>query len=131
MPICAWSRMKAFSHEQVTRVASRARALSDPTRVRILTVLARSESPVGHVAQSLATQQSTVSKHLQVLFNAGLVRRRREASTVIYSLAAPALLEVMQFLSTRALPEAHEVGAPVRTAHGSRTHSVRAGAGRG
>jgi DNA-binding transcriptional ArsR family regulator len=37
------------------------------------------------VASALSIQQSTVSKHLQVLFNAGLVDRRRAANTVIYS----------------------------------------------
>ena len=47
------------------------KAIGDATRVRILSVLVRGEQAVGEVAQTLATQQSTVSKHLQVLFNAG------------------------------------------------------------
>ncbi len=96
--------MRNLSGEQVSRVANRARALADPTRVRILDVLARGEQPVGHIAGSLSSQPSTVSKHLQVLFQAGLVHRRRVASTVIYSVASKQLLELVRFLSAGKLP---------------------------
>lgn len=79
-------------------VAHRARALSDQTRVKILEVLARSEQPVGQIAAAISSQPSTVSKHLQVLFLAGLVRRRRSAATVIYWIADPALLDWCRYL---------------------------------
>lgn len=95
--------MRTLSEEHVSRVASRARALGDPTRVRILDVLARGEQPVGHIASALNTQQSTVSKHLQVLFHAGLVHRRRSASAVIYSIASPEVLRWVRYLSPRKL----------------------------
>ena len=103
MPISAYGRMKRLSHEHVSRIASRARALGEPTRVRILDVLARGEQPAGHIASALSSQQSTVSKHLQVLFNAGLVQRRRSASAVIYSIASPKLLNWCRYLGTRTL----------------------------
>ena len=94
----AYAFMKALSDEQIGLVARRARALSDPTRVKILEVLGRSEQPVGQIATAIASQPSTVSKHLQVLFLAGLVQRRRAASTVIYSLADTDLLEWCRYL---------------------------------
>ena len=78
--------MKRLSQEQIGTAASRARALGEPTRVRILDILARNEQPVGQIAAALSLQQSSASRHLQVLYHAGLVQRRREASTVIYSL---------------------------------------------
>jgi DNA-binding transcriptional ArsR family regulator len=80
--------MRNLSKEQVTRVAGRSRAMGDPTRVRILDVLARSEQPVGQLAAAVHCEPSLVSKHLQVLFHAGLVKRRREANAMIYSLSA-------------------------------------------
>jgi DNA-binding transcriptional ArsR family regulator len=95
--------MRSLSDEHVSRIASRARALADPTRVRILDVLARREQHVGHIAETLSSQPSTVSKHLQVLFQAGLVQRRRVASAVIYSVASKELLEWVRFLSARKL----------------------------
>jgi ArsR family transcriptional regulator len=111
--------MRLLSEPHATRIAARARALGDPTRVRILFLLARGESPVGHVANALHTEQSTVSKHLQVLFNAGLVRRRREASAVIYSLTAPELLELCSFIGRRSLASASDIrlGCMERSRH--------------
>ena len=84
----------------VLRVANRGRALGEPTRVRILAVLARGEQTVGHIAQEIESEQSTVSKHLQVLFNADLVERRRLGSAVIYSLTSPYVTECIRLLGT-------------------------------
>jgi DNA-binding transcriptional ArsR family regulator len=103
MLMCAYSGMRNLSQERIGRVAGRARALGDPTRVRILDVLARGEQPVGHLAEALDSQQSTISKHLQVLHQAGLVQRRRAASAVIYSLSSRQLIDWMRYLSASKL----------------------------
>jgi len=93
--------MKRFSQDQVTLIASRARALGEPARIRMLEVLARGEQAVGQLAEALDMQQSTASRHLQVLFHAGIVQRRRDASTVIYSLSDDELLDWCQYLGQR------------------------------
>ncbi len=90
--------MRGLSGTMVSRIAGRGRALGEPTRVRILDVLTRGELTVGHIADAIGSQQSTASKHLQVLFNAGLVNRRRSASAVIYSLASPHIVECIRLL---------------------------------
>jgi ArsR family transcriptional regulator len=98
MPVLAYPDMKQFSDEHLQMIASRGRALADPTRVRILAVLRRGEQAVGQIALAAGTRQSTASKHLQVLHQAGLVRRRRDASTVFYSLSSGEVLRVCDFL---------------------------------
>jgi DNA-binding transcriptional ArsR family regulator len=95
--------MKRLSEEHVSLIAGRARALGEPIRVRIIETLSRGEQAVGQLAASLGMQQSTASKHLQVLFHAGLVHRRRDASAVIYSLADPELVAWCRYLSTKQL----------------------------
>jgi DNA-binding transcriptional ArsR family regulator len=100
--------MRRLSEVQVKLVATRSRALSDATRVRIIDVLARAEQPVGQIASVLQCEPSLISKHLQVLHHAGLVERRREASTVIYWIVSPRVLECCRFLA-----DAH-LGAPTR-----------------
>ena len=95
--------MKRLTDEQVGLVARRARALGDGTRVRIIDVLARAEQPVGQIAVALESQPSTVSKHLQVLFQAGLVHRRRSASTVIYSVADAEILDWCRYFGSASL----------------------------
>src|SRR5919198_721629 len=95
--------MKTLSDANEQIIANRARALGDPTRVRILSVVARGEQAVGQIAHASATRQSTASKHLQVLYHAGLVQRRRDASAVFYWLSSADLVRWCRFLAARKL----------------------------
>lgn len=72
------------------------RALADPTRLRILALLRRMELAVGELAQVLGQSQPRVSRHIRILVEAGLARRRKEGSWVFLELgeaatASPAL----------------------------------------
>ncbi len=64
-------------------------ALSDETRLRILSLLVRGELCVCHLEEILRMPQSKVSRHLMVLRHAGLVSWRREGTWVHYSLPEP------------------------------------------
>lgn len=63
-----------------------AKAIADPTRVRILKMLEHGELCVCHLTERLGLAQSTVSKHLQLLRGAGLVADRKEGLWVYYRL---------------------------------------------
>jgi DNA-binding transcriptional ArsR family regulator len=65
-----------------------AKALSDETRVRALLALAGGELCLCQVVELLELSPSTVSKHLSVLGQAGLVARRRDGRWMYYRLAA-------------------------------------------
>ncbi|MEP6786628.1 MAG: metalloregulator ArsR/SmtB family transcription factor [Sphingomonadales bacterium] len=58
------------------------RALADPTRLRIVSLLRRMELAVGELAQVLGQSQPRVSRHVKILVDAGLAARRREGSWV-------------------------------------------------
>jgi ArsR family transcriptional regulator len=60
--------------------------LSDRNRLRILTALTRTETCVCDLIDELALPQPLVSYHLRKLRDAGLVRARREAQWIYYSL---------------------------------------------
>ena len=110
--------MKRLSSEEIDLVATRARALGDTTRIRILLALGRGKKAVGEIADLTGTQPSTASKHLQVLFHARLVERRRSAATVYYWLASPHLLDWMRYLGAskgKLLPRNPSI--PVRKAN--------------
>jgi len=62
------------------------KAVSDPTRVRILKILEGGEICVCQIIAILSLGQSTVSKHLFLLRAAGLVKDRRDRKWVHYSL---------------------------------------------
>ena len=58
--------------------------VAEPTRRRILDRLCTSESSVGELVEALRVSQPTVSKHLKVLREAGLVSSRTAAQRRIY-----------------------------------------------
>jgi DNA-binding transcriptional ArsR family regulator len=62
--------------------------LAEPTRRRILDRLRTSESSVGDLVDALSVSQPTMSKHLKVLREAGLVSRRTAAQQRIYRIEA-------------------------------------------
>jgi ArsR family transcriptional regulator len=63
------------------------RALADPTRLRILALLAGGEICVCHIHDSLGIPQPTASRHLAYLRRHGIVQTRKEGLWVHYSLA--------------------------------------------
>jgi ArsR family transcriptional regulator len=65
------------------------KALADPTRVRILGLLANGEICVCHIHESLKLPQSLVSRHLAYLRKSGLVETRKQGLWVHYRLAQP------------------------------------------
>lgn len=69
-----------------TRLASTFKALSDPTRVRIISVLSQSEMCVHDLAAALGKSQSAVSHQLRTLREMRLVKHRKEGRHVYYTL---------------------------------------------
>lgn len=63
------------------------KALSDPSRVKIIKILGVKELCVCELRQLLGLAQPTVSKHLKILEEAGLVDYRKEGSWIIYRLS--------------------------------------------
>jgi len=63
------------------------KALSDPSRVKIIKMLQHKEMCVCEIQDALGIAQSTASKHLKLLEAAGLTKYRKEGLWVIYSLA--------------------------------------------
>lgn len=66
------------------------KALSDPTRVRILYALLQSDLCVCEMVDALEMGQSTLSSHLQTIRQAGVVETSRRHKMVSYSLTAEA-----------------------------------------
>jgi DNA-binding transcriptional ArsR family regulator len=66
--------------------------LAEPTRRRIVELLAERERSAGEIASHFATSRPGISRHLRVLREHGLVRTREQAQRRLYSLD-PAPLE--------------------------------------
>jgi DNA-binding transcriptional ArsR family regulator len=80
-----------LSPEAAEAIAERFRVLAEPTRLRILDLLRDGERSVGELARALGCSQANASKHLSILAEAGLVRRRRQGLHCLCAVADPAV----------------------------------------
>ena len=67
-------------------IAQRLQVIGDPVRIRLLDHLREGEASVASLTETLGATQQNVSKHLQVLYQAGIVGRRKEGTSVLYPL---------------------------------------------
>ncbi|UFT99041.1 metalloregulator ArsR/SmtB family transcription factor [Radiobacillus kanasensis] len=74
-----------LDEETLFVVSQSFKALSDPTRIRILHLLFHKEYSVNEIADTLNLRQSTVSHQLRFLKNLRLVKYRRSGTTLFYS----------------------------------------------
>ena len=80
------SRDRRLSARIVELTVQRLRVMAEPNRIGLLEELNRGEANVQELADAIGAAHQKVSKHLAVLYGAGMVSRRREGATVRYSL---------------------------------------------
>ncbi len=69
-----------------------AKALAHETRLMLVDALREKDLCVGELAERLGVGQPTVSKHLSVLKNAGIVDDRKDGAKIFYHLETPCVL---------------------------------------
>jgi DNA-binding transcriptional ArsR family regulator len=72
------------------------KALSDPTRLKIIKLLAEKEMCVCEVMAALNLTQPNASHHLNLLEREGIVKKRREGKWILYKLATPKILQLIE-----------------------------------
>jgi DNA-binding transcriptional ArsR family regulator len=74
-------------------------AIAEPRRRDILVMLALRERPVGEIVEELGLPQPSVSKHLRVLWDVGLVDARRDGKQMLYRTNPEGLRPVHEWTS--------------------------------
>ncbi len=80
--------------QQLERVATLFRAFAEPTRLAILQELKAGELGVSEIVERLTTSQANISKQLKLLYDVGLVSRRKLGPQVLYAIADPMVFEL-------------------------------------
>jgi DNA-binding transcriptional ArsR family regulator len=75
-------------------------AVAESRRRDILSYLAASERPVGDIVVAMELEQPSVSKHLRVLRDVGLVRARRDGRRILYRTNAEAIRPLNEWAAT-------------------------------
>ncbi len=100
----------------ITTATRRLGALSQETRLETFRLLVRAGPDgmaAGSIAGTLGTPHNTLSSHLAILANAGLVRSRRDGRSVIYTVDFDGTRELLSFLVEDCCQGTPEVCAPV------------------
>jgi len=84
-------------------------AVAEPRRREILNYLALQERSVGEIVATLELEQPSVSKHLRVLLDVGLVNVRREGRRMMYRVNAEAIRPLHEWTSTFARYWQHQL----------------------
>ncbi len=95
-----------LTDQMVELVARRFRMLGEPQRLRILQTLEHGERTVGEIVEAVAANQSNISKHLQSLYEAGLVGRRRKGNSIYYSIADAVVFKICELVCQSATDDA-------------------------
>jgi ArsR family transcriptional regulator, arsenate/arsenite/antimonite-responsive transcriptional repressor len=97
----------AMSAEQAEQVAPLLKALADPVRLRLVSLIASStsgEACVCDLNEAFDLTQATISHHLKVLHSAGLLDREKRGVWVYYAVRRKALAAVAGLFEPAAVP---------------------------
>lgn len=107
--------------EALELVADRFRALSEAIRLRILQILQNGETSVSALVEKVGSTQPNVSKHLKVLQDVGLVKRRQVGTSAYYSIADQMVFELCEMVCSKLRDRLEaQVGALTRPAFNRR-----------
>lgn len=93
-------------------------ALANPKRLQILTLLKNGELSVGRITEALGISKANVSQHLSLLRQQGIVRTRKEGTTVYYSITHRKIIEactIMRDILIELLKQREAVSRTMRT----------------
>ena len=80
-------------------------ALSDPTRLELLEYLSGGERCVCEILPAFQRSQSTVSKHLNILYEAGILDRKIDGKRTVYSIKNPQVFDLIRHVDSMALKQ--------------------------
>ncbi len=84
--------MNTQSQRQYEARAAIIKALAHPSRLFIVEELKKQDRNVGELTEMIGSDASTVSKHLSILKNTGIISDERKGTTIIYHLQTPCIL---------------------------------------
>lgn len=117
VPCCPPFLHSALTKGDAEELASLFKALADPGRLRVLSFIAaqpKGEACVCHVTGPIGLSQPTVSHHLKLLHDAGLLEREKRGAWVYYRIVPNRLEDIRAALATRTPARASKARAAKR-----------------
>ncbi len=87
-----------FSEDQAHSTSEILKSIAHPIRLKILCFLMESEKTVGEIEREFGSSISNISQHLTVLRKMDLLKRRKEANFMYYSIKDPKVVKLFETL---------------------------------
>lgn len=97
----AWNAETEILCERATEVAGLLKLVANEQRLLLLCRLREGEASVGELVGLCNLSQSSVSQHLGKMREGGVLKTRRDGTTIFYSLSNPHIASLMDFLCAR------------------------------
>lgn len=91
--------LNKYERDDIVSIGNTLKALSDPTRREILTLLKKGKLSAGEIVEHFSVSGAAVSRHLSILKDADLIRDEREGKFIYYELNASVLEEIMLWIT--------------------------------
>lgn len=91
------------------RVSSYFALLSEPTRLKILNALCEGERSVSEIVDYTGASQPNVSRHLNLMYSRGALKRRREGALTFYSVADETVVTLCRTVCVQVAGQADEL----------------------
>lgn len=82
-------------------LASYFSVLSEPTRLKIMHAICQEEKSVTQILKEVGATQTNISHHLGLMYQSGVVTRRKEGNVVLYRVADSTMVDVCRMVCTR------------------------------
>lgn len=99
-------------HEVFESVARYFSVLGEPTRLRLLHALCQDERCVNDLIKVTGLAQANASRHLGLMYQAGMLSRRREGTQVFYKVADPMYIDLCRTVSVQLNGRAEQASTP-------------------
>ena len=87
-----------LSYEETSDIL---KALAHPARLKIVTGLLKDECNVAQIQKALGLPQSTISQHLRILKNAGIIKGRREGTKTCYRVIDERVRKIVEVIKRK------------------------------
>ena len=89
-----------LKEDTLEKLARQFKILGDKTRLKIVMLLQNNELPVNKIVEQSGTTQANISKHLKILFKSGILKKRQNKSSVLYSIKKACIFEICDILNS-------------------------------
>lgn len=86
--------------EAIARISAAFKAISEPSRLKILFALRQGEMCVYHIVEAVGGTQSAVSHQLRILRYNNVIKARRDGQNIVYSLTDEHIVAVLELAYT-------------------------------